>query len=169
MTSSKPKKPIKIGENIYNIAENEPKSMFDKYYADKLRSKSPQINSRQIKNDYNYNYEENEYLKPDININNIDNNNQAEKINHGAEIENLIKEYKEKYGSDEELEKMLNDYNNNLNINQPDANIENKNNINNNNEPIYQPKKSNNLKTNIIQKYQIITEEEMFIKALLLL
>ena len=41
MTSSKPKKPIKIGENIYNIAENEPKSMFDKYYADKLRSKSP--------------------------------------------------------------------------------------------------------------------------------
>jgi len=108
-------------------------------------------------------------LKPDININNIDNNNQAEKINHGAEIENLIKEYKEKYGSDEELEKMLNDYNNNLNINQPDANIENKNNINNNNEPIYQPKKSNNLKTNIIQKYQIITEEEMFIKALLLL
>ena len=86
MTSSKPNKPIKIGENIYNIAENEPKSMFDKYYADKLRSKSPLINSRQIEN--NYNYEENEYLKPDIN--NIDNNNLDEKIGHGAEIENLI-------------------------------------------------------------------------------
>ena len=144
MTGSKPNKPIKIGENIYNIAENEPKSMFDKYYADKLRSKSPLINLRQIEN--NYNYEENEYLKPDIN--NIDNNNLDEKIGHGAEIENLIKEYKEKYGSDEELEKMLNDYNNNLNINQPDANIDNINNNNNNLEPIYQTKKSNNLKTN---------------------
>ena len=140
MTSSKPNKPIKIGENIYNIADNGPKSMFDKYYADKLRSKSPLINSRQIEN--NYNYEENQYLKPDININNIDNNNQEEN-GHGTEIENLIKEYKEKYGSDEELEKMLNDYNNNLNVNLPDANIDNINNNNNNLEPIYQAKKSN--------------------------
>jgi len=153
MTSSKPNKPIKIGENIYNIAENIPKSMFDKYYADKLRSKSPLINSRQIEKDYNYNYEENEYLKPDININNIDNNNQAEKIDHGAEIENLIKEYKEKYGSDEEFEKMLNDYNNNLNINQPDTNIDNINNINNNHKPIYQAKKSNNYNLYYFERY----------------
>jgi len=146
MTSSKPNKPIKIGENIYNIADNGPKSMFDKYYADKLRSKSPLINSRQIEN--NYNYEENEYLKPDININNIDNSNPDEKIGNGAEIENLIKEYKEKYGSDEELEKMLNDYNNSLNINQPASNIDNINCNNNNLDPIYQVKKSNNLKVN---------------------
>ena len=62
--------------------------MFDKYYADYLRSKSPLINSRQIEN--NYNYKENEYLKPDININNIYNNNPDEKIDHGTEIENLI-------------------------------------------------------------------------------
>ena len=137
ITGSKPNKPIKIGENIYNIAENEPKSMFDKYYADYLRSKSPLINSRQIEN--NYNYEENEYLKPDININNVDNSNPDEKNGHGAEIENLI--------SDEELEKMLNDNYNSLNINQPDVNIDNINNSNNL-ELLYQAKKSNNLKSN---------------------
>ena len=118
--------------------------MFDKYYADYLRSKSPLINSRQIENNYNYNYKENEYLKPDININNIYNNNPDEKIDHGTEIENLIKE---KYGSDEELEKMLNDNYNSLNINQPDVNIDNINNSNNL-ELLYQAKKSNNLKSN---------------------
>ena len=152
MTSIKPNKPNKIGENIYNIDENEPKSMFDKYYANKLRSKSPSVNIRQNENnENNYNYEENENLNNDINnINNdnINNNDNIGENNGRPEIENLIKEYKEKYGSDEELEKMLNDYNNNLNINQPDVNIDSINKNNNNLEPIYQTKKGNNLKTN---------------------
>ena len=140
MTGLKPNKPSKVGENIYNIGENEPKSMFDKYYADKLRSKSPSASIRKYENN---NYEENENLNNDINTeiimnnNNVMNNdNVGENTEHGAEIEKLIKEYKEKYGSDEELEKMLNDYNKN----KPESNLEN--NINTN------IKKINNVKTN---------------------
>ena len=148
MTGSRPNNPIKIGENIYNIGQNEPKSMFEKYYAEKIRSKSPKINERQYEN--NYNYEENDYLKDDINnLNNINDTNTNE-INTNSEIANLIKEYKEKYGDDEELQKMLNEYNNNLNSNIPEINADNpKINTKNNLEPIYSTKKSNNLKTNI--------------------
>ena len=148
MTGSRPNNPIKIGENIYNIGQNEPKSMFEKYYAEKIRAKSPKINERQYEN--NYNYEENDYLKDDINnLNNINDTNTNE-INKNSEIANLIKEYKEKYGDDEELQKMLNEYNDNLNSNIPEINVNNANsNTKNNLEPIYSTKKSNNLKTNI--------------------
>ena len=94
MTSIKPNKPNKIGENIYNIDENEPKSMFDKYYANKLRSKSPWANIRQNENnENNYNYEENENLNNDINnINNdnINNNGNIGENNGRPEIEHLI-------------------------------------------------------------------------------
>ena len=142
MTGVKPNKPIKIGENIYNIDENEPKSMFDKYYADKLRSKSPSANIRQNENnENNYNYEENENLNNDINnINNdnINNNGNIGENNGRPEIENLIKEYKEKYGSDEELEKMINEYNKN----KPEAKLDNNINTDTN------IKKTNNIKTN---------------------
>ena len=150
LTGLRPNKPNKTGENIYNVTDNEPKSMFDKYYADKLRSKSPLIYTRQYQN--NNNYEENEYLNPDINMNNNDkgigigNDNIEEKDGHKDEIENLIKEYKEKFGSDEEIQKILNDYNNNLEINQPENNIDKIN--DNSSEPIYQTKKSDNLKPN---------------------
>ena len=137
MTSTKPIKPFKIGENIYNLEQNEPKSMFDKYYENKMRSKSPLTNIRQ--NDINYNNEENEYLPKDIN-NNINNANILENNGNGAEIENLIKEYKEKYGADEELEKMIEEYNKN----KPEPNKDNNANISGNNNL----KKSNNTKTN---------------------
>ena len=142
MTSIKPNKPNKIGENIYNIDENEPKSMFDKYYANKLRSKSPSANIRQNENnENNYNYEENENLNNDINnINNdnINNNDNIGENNGRPKIENLIKEYKEKYGSDEELEKMINEYNKN----KPEAKLDNNINTDTN------IKKTNNIKTN---------------------
>ena len=142
MTSIKPNKPNKIGENIYNIDENEPKSMFDKYYANKLRSKSPSANIKQNENnENNYNYEENENLNNDINnINNdnINNNDNIGENNGRPEIENLIKEYKEKYGSDEELEKMINEYNKNKPEVKLDNNINTDTNI----------KKTNNIKTN---------------------
>ena len=141
MTGSKPNKPIKIGENIYNIGQDEPKSMFDKYYANKIRSKSPITNTREMGSENNYNLEENQNLNNDINNlileNNANNEIKDENIGHGAEIENLIKEYKEKYGSDEELEKMINEYNKN----RPESNIDK--NINTN------VKKSNNIKSNI--------------------
>ena len=141
MTGSKPNKPIKIGENIYNIGQDEPKSMFDKYYANKIRSKSPITNTREMESENNYNLEENQNLNNDINNlileNNANNEIKDENIGHGAEIENLIKEYKEKYGSDEELEKMINEYNKN----RPESNIDK--NINTN------VKKSNNIKSNI--------------------
>ena len=141
MTGSKPNKPIKIGENIYNIGQDEPKSMFDKYYANKIRSKSPITNTREMESENNYNLEENQNLNNDINNlileNNTNNEIKDKNIGHGAEIENLIKEYKEKYGSDEELEKMINEYNKN----RPESNIDK--NINTN------VKKSNNIKSNI--------------------
>jgi hypothetical protein len=132
MTSSKPNRPIKINENIYNVAQEEPKSMFDKYYSSKMRTKSPAANVRV--NEFAYEEKEN-----DTNLNNNEVVN-----NHGAEIEKMIKEYKEKYGSDEELEKMINDYN--INLSKPESNINenNGNNINVNNTP-----KENNVKTNI--------------------
>ena len=152
LTGLRPNKPIKAGENIYNVTENEPKSMFDKYYAEKLRSKSPLIYTRQYENN---NYEENDYLKQDININNNEalkdiniNNNENDNIEentgHKAEIDTLIKEYKEKFGTDEEIQKLLNDYNNNLELNQPENNIDKIN--DNNSEPAYQLKKNDNLK-----------------------
>ena len=152
LTGLRPNKAIKAGENIYNVTENEPKSMFDKYYADKLRSKSPLIYTRQYENN---NYEENDYLKQDININNNEalkdiniNNNENDNIEdntgHKAEIDTLIKEYKEKFGTDEEIQKLLNDYNNNLELNQPENNIDKIN--DNNSEPAYQLKKNDNLK-----------------------
>ena len=90
MTSSKPNKPIKIGENIYNMGQNEPKSMFDKYYANKIRSKSPITNTREMESENIYNLEENEKLNNDINNLNLENNYnneiKDENVGHGAEI-----------------------------------------------------------------------------------
>ena len=114
LTGLKPTKPFKMVKNIYIKEDNEPKSMFDKYYANKIRSKSPSSNIRLYNND-NYNYEENENIQKDIsNIKNI--NNENIQNGHGAEIENLIREYKEKYGEDEELENMIEEYSKNKGI-----------------------------------------------------
>jgi len=111
-------------ENIYNILNNKTTTMFDTYYANKLKEKNMQYMN---KNNLNY---------PTENINNINNNNynvyqnnNINQVNSGNNfiqsdinqintdncsrnetIERLIKEYKEKYGSDEALENMINEY-----------------------------------------------------------
>ena len=111
-------------ENIYNILNNKTTTMFDTYYANKLKEKN-----MQYMNNNNLNY-------PTENINNINNNNynvyqnnNINQVNSGNNfiqsdinqintdncsrnetIERLIKEYKEKYGSDEALENMINEY-----------------------------------------------------------
>ena len=86
-----------------------------------MRSKSPSSGIRpfEINNDNENIYEAEQGLNTDINNVNINiNNNELENNNNSegkANVENLIKEYKEKYGEDEELDKMIQDYNNNLN------------------------------------------------------
>lgn len=137
MTSIKNKKP----ENIYNLNNNGPQSMFDKYYANKLRSKSPSslIRPFEINKDNENIYETGNDLKTDINNVNINiNNKEIENKTEGkVNVENLIKEYKEKYGEDEELDKMIKDYNDNLNLIKAEKNTENLN-----------LKKSNNVQKN---------------------
>ena len=113
-------------ENIYNILNNKTTTMFDTYYANKLKEKNMQymnnINNNQnyptenINNINNINYNANpnnninqvnsgnNYIQNDINQTNTDNYSRNETI------EKLIKEYKEKYGSDEALENMINEY-----------------------------------------------------------
>ena len=121
LTSINSKKPLNGRENIYNLGNKEPQSMFEKYYANKMRSKSPSSGIRpfEINNDNENIYEAEQGLNTDINNVNINiNNNELENNNNSegkANVENLIKEYKEKYGEDEELDKMIQDYNNNLN------------------------------------------------------
>ena len=115
-------------ENIYNILNNKTTTMFDTYYANKLKEKNMQyMNNTNNNNNQNY---------PTDNINNINNinynanpNNNINQVNSGNNyiqndinqtntdnysrnetIEKLIKEYKEKYGSDEALENMINEY-----------------------------------------------------------
>ncbi len=113
-------------ENIYNILNNKTTTMFDTYYANKLKEKNMQymnnINNNQnyptenINNINNINYNANpnnninqvnsgnNYIQNDINQTNTDNYSRNETI------EKLIIEYKEKYGSDEALENMINEY-----------------------------------------------------------
>ena len=115
MTSINSKKPLIGGENIYNMKNNGPQSMFERYYAEKIRSKSPPSSIRpfEINKDNENIYETKNEKNIDIQNIKIDNNedNPEGKVN----VENLIKEYKEKYGEDEELDKMIKDYNENIN------------------------------------------------------
>ena len=126
-------------ENIYNILNNKTTTMFDKYYANKIKEKtnlninSNILNNNQcfyteninnINNNMNYNYNTNTNFNSNINnmteLNSAKNNytqNDMNQINSNMDnynrnetIEKLIKEYKEKYGSDEALEKMINEY-----------------------------------------------------------
>ena len=146
-------------ENIYNILNNKTTTMFDTYYANKLKEKNMQymnnINNNQnyptenINNINNINYNANQnnnlnqvnsgnnYIQNDINQTNADNYSRKETI------EKLIKEYKEKYGSDEALENMINEYygkiksntekdNFNIGINNSVPKIQNNSNNNNN-------------------------------------
>ena len=129
-------------ENIYNILNNKTTTMFDTYYANKLKEKN-----MQYMNNNNLNY-------PAENINNINNNNynvyqnnNINQVNSGNNfiqsdinqintdncsrnetIERLIKEYKEKYGSDEALENMINEYYGKIKSNPEKDNFKNSNN-----------------------------------------
>ena len=150
MTSINTKKPLNGIENIYNLNNNGPQSMFDKYYANKIRSKSPSSNVRpfEINKDNENIYDFKNDLNTDINNVNINiNNDGVENNNEGkANVENLIKEYKEKYGEDEELNNMIKDYNNNINVINSEKNAININtkkstNVQNNSKAINNKKK----------------------------
>ena len=139
-------------ENIYNILNNKTTSMFDQYYANKQKSKIPlndynnnfNNNVNNVEINYMNNNQENIYNLQNQNINE---NNMNEQLKAKDEvIEQLIKEYKEKYGTDEALENMINDYygNNKINKNEIDNNQLNKNinkaNYNNNDSGLILPK-----------------------------
>ena len=150
MTSINTKKPLNGIENIYNLNNNGPQSMFDKYYANKIRSKSPSSNVRpfEINKDNENIYDFKNDLNTDINNVNINiNNDGVENNNEGkANVETLIKEYKEKYGEDEELNNMIKDYNNNINLINSEKNAININtkkstNVQNNSKAINNKKK----------------------------
>ena len=150
MTSVNTKKPLSEIENIYNMNNNGPQSMFDKYYANKIRAKSPSsiIRPFEVNKDNENIYDFKNDLNTDINNVNINiNNDKVDNNNVGkANVENLIKEYKEKYGEDEELNKMIKDYNNNINLTNPEKNTGNTNrkksaNVQNNSKAINNKKK----------------------------
>lgn len=142
-------------ENIYNILNNKTTTMFDTYYANKLKEKNmnntnnnnqnyPTENINNI-NNINYNAypnnninqvnSGNNYIQNDINQTNTDNYSRNETI------EKLIKEYKEKYGSDEALENMINEYYGKIKSNTEKDNF---NNGNNNSIPKIQNNSNNN-------------------------
>ena len=148
MTSINTKKPSNGGENIYNMKNNGPQSMFERYYAEKIRSKSPSSSIRPF--EVNKDYENICETKNDINteIKNVKIENNEENTEGKVNVENLIKEYKEKYGEDPELDKMIQDYNDNINQinaekNQVNINTKKSNNIQNN------PKVINNKKKDV--------------------
>ena len=150
MTSVNTKKPLSEIENIYNMNNNGPQSMFDKYYANKIRAKSPSsiIRPFEVNKDNENIYDFKNDLNTDINNVNINiNNDKVDNNNVGkANVENLIKEYKEKYGEDEELNKMIKDYNNNINLINSEKNAININtkkstNVQNNSKAINNKKK----------------------------
>ena len=148
-------------ENIYNILNNKTTTMFDKYYANKIKEKTNlnqnmnnnnqcyyTENINNINNNMNYN------LNTNTNINSNNNNNITElnsannnyyiqndinqnnsnmnNFTRNETIEKLIQEYKEKYGSDEALEKMINEYHGKLNNNSKDDYNKNLKNSNSN-------------------------------------
>ena len=145
-------------ENIYNILNNKTTTMFDTYYANKLKEKNMQYMNNTNNNNQNC---------PTENINNINNinynanqNNNLNQVNSGNNyiqnyinqtnadnysrketIEKLIKEYKEKYGSDEALENMINEYYGKIKSNTEKDNF---NNGNNNSIPKIQNNSNNN-------------------------
>ena len=147
MTSINTKKPSNGGENIYNMKNNGPQSMFERYYAEKIRSKSPSSSIRpfEVNKDYENIYETKNDINTEIKNIKIENEENTEgKVN----VENLIKKYKEKYGEDPELDKMIQDYNDNINQinaekNQVNINTKKSNNIQNN------PKVINNKKKDV--------------------
>ena len=114
-------------ENIYNILNNKTTTMFDTYYANKLKEKNMKYMNNTNNNNQNYPTENinninniNYNANPNNNINQVNSGNNyiqndinqtnADNYSRNETIEKLIKEYKEKYGSDEALENMINEY-----------------------------------------------------------
>ena len=125
-------------ENIYNMLQNHKNSMFDKYYENikKYKTSTDLYNlNNNIKTDININNnmgvngvnnelnscmnnEENIYNVQCQNINvnpNMNTNGNIREINDQMKtkneaIEKLIKEYKEKYGTDDALQSLINNY-----------------------------------------------------------
>ena len=117
-------------ENIYNILNNKKETMFDQYYADKQRSKTT-----------NHIYTKKTDDKVELD------NPSADLETNDMKIESLIKDYKEKYGSDEILEKMINDYygkkngaTDNYKSENPKKNLQKNNNNKNNKNTLILPK-----------------------------
>ena len=63
-------------------------------------------------------------LKEVERIKDLINKNEIEKAKAQGVKESIKKQWKEKFGTDEEIQKLLNDYNNNLELNQPENNID---------------------------------------------
>ena len=127
MTSINTKKPLNGGENIYNMKNNGPQSMFERYYAEKIRSKSPSSSIRpfEVNKDYENIYE----TKNDINteIKNI-------KIENKLEIKSenekkLVEEVKRQKSMNEELKIYISKNGNNANNDSSNNSAENKKNI----------------------------------------
>ena len=123
-------------ENIYNILNNKTVTMFDKYYASKQKSKTASNtinidNNNSNINDINYNLNNNQeyigYNEQNQNYQNEINMDVQQLKSKDEAIAKLIKEYKDKYGTDEALEKMISEYYG------KNKNNNNNNNINNNN------------------------------------
>ena len=156
-------KPEKQGEeNIYNILNNKTTTMFDRYYANKLKEKNMQNinnnnqyytteninNINNINNNINQNNINNQINSVDNHIQNADmNQTNTNNYTRNEAVEKLIKDYKEKYGSDEALENMINEYygKTGFNIGQDNLNNDNNNIIpkiqnNNNNLKVVLPK-----------------------------
>ena len=148
-------------ENIYNILNNKTTTMFDKYYANKIKEKTnlnqnmnnnnqcyytENINNINNNMNYNLNTNTNIYSNNNNNITELNsannnyyiqndinqNNSNMNNFTRNETIEKLIQEYKEKYGSDEALEKMINEYHGKLNNNSKDDNNKNLKNSNSN-------------------------------------
>ena len=152
-------------ENIYNLLNNKTVTMFDKYYASKQKSKTAS-NTININNNngINYNLNNNQenlgYNEQNQNYQNEINTEEQLKAKNEA-IENLIKEYKDKYGTDEALEKMISEYygkNNNKNNNN---NINNNNNNNSNDTKLILPKIQKNY---IRENRQLIIDHKIPLK-----
>lgn len=155
-------------ENIYNILQNTKNSMFDKYYENIKKSKTSSnlynlynnmktdtyINNNiggeiGMNNNLNncLNNEENIYniqnqninVSPNKNINdNLTETNEQIKTKNEA-IEKLIKDYKEKYGTDDALESLINNYYGKIE-NKKDSLEINNTNYNNKNDRLVLPK-----------------------------
>ena len=173
-------------ENIYNILNNKTTTMFDKYYANKIKEKTNlnqnmnnnnqcyyTENINNINNNMNYNLNTNSNINSNINntteLNSANNNyyiqndinqnnSNMNNFTRNETIEKLIQEYKEKYGSDEALEKMINEYHGKLNNNSKEKNI-----INNDNNKNLKNSNSNK-NTTINSKFVLPKIQKNYIK-----